>query len=168
MSERTPREPASVTVEDLRRTRRLSAALLVLAGNATADELATLGITPAEVVELRAAVEAADRAIPTARNTVLATFGGHLSKEMVLTGYARAQRALHSLAPLVVLRMAEKVDDDQAPGSTRLLIELAKGLGLLTPAEPVSAANRTALLDLDGERAKPIDVLKDEILRHSA
>ena len=168
MSDRAPREPASVTVEDLRRTRRLSAALLVLAENTPAAELETLGIKPEEIVELQRAVECADRSIPTARLTVLATFGGHLSKEMVLTGYARAQRALHALAPLVVLRMAEKVDDDQAPGSTRLLIELAKGLGLLTPAEPVSAAKRTALLDLDGERAKPLDVLKDEILRHSA
>lgn len=168
MSERPTREPASVTVEDLRRTRRLSAALLVLAENAPEAELETLGIKPEEVAELRRSVDATERLVPTARNTVLATFGGHLSKEMVLTGYARAQRALHALAPLVVLRMAEKVDDDQAPGSTRLLIELAKGLGLLTPAEPVSAAKRTTLLDLDGERAKPIDVLKDEILRHSA
>jgi len=158
----------SVTVEDLRRTRRLSAALLVLAGNTPEDELATLGIRPEEVRELAASIEATDRAIPTARHTVLATFGGHLTKELVLTGYARAQRALHALAPLVVLRMAEKVDNDQAPGSTRLLIELAKGLGLLTPAEPVSPSTRVAMLDLDEERKKPLDALKDEILRHSA
>ena len=160
--------PESITREDLRRTRSLAVGMLALVQNTPETELTNLGISPEDVAELKESLAATDRLLPSAKNTVLASFAGYLTKEMVLTGYARAQQALHALAPLVVLRMAAKIDDDQAPGSTRLLLEMAKGLGLLIPAESVSAPKRLELLDLDGERRKPIDVLKDEVLRYSS
>ncbi len=158
----------SIRVEDLRRVRTLAAGLLSLAEGASPEELENLGIAPGDVAELRASLATATRAIPSARDLAMSAMSGSLPKELVLTGYARAQRGVHALAPLVVLRMAAKIDDDQAPGSTRLLIEFAKGLGLFTPAEPVSAPKRVALLDLDAERQKPLDVIKAELLRRTA
>lgn len=153
---------------DLRRTRSLAAAMLVLAERASTEDLENLGVTPEDLADVRAVLATQERALPTARNTVLATLSGTVGKEYALTAYARAQRGLHALAPLVVLRLAEKIDDDQAPGSTRVLLELAKGLGLLAPAEPLSAPKRVALFDLEAERGKPLDALKDDVLRHSA
>lgn len=163
-----PPEQRTVRVEDLRKVRTLAAGLLSLADGATAEELENLGIAPAQVEELRKALQTAERTIPTARELAMAGMSGSLPKEMVLTGYARGQRGIHALAPLVVLRIADKIDNDQAPGSTRLLIELAKGLGLFVPAEPIAAPKRSTLLDLDAEREKPLDVLKAELLRRTA
>lgn len=160
--------PPSITREDLKRTRSLAVGMLALAKNTPEVELEALGIDPEDIAELAASLDVTEKLLPTAKNTVLASFSGYLTKEMILTGYARAQQALHALAPLVVLRMAEKIDNDQAPGSTRMLLEMAKGLGLLIPAESISAPQRLNLLDLDGERKKPTDVLKDEILRYSS
>lgn len=158
----------SVSKADLQRTRNLCAAMLVLSEKATTEDLENLGVTPADLSDVRAVLDAQVRALPTARNTVLATLSGTVGKEYALTAYARAQRGLHALAPLVVLRLAEKIDDDQAPGSTRVLLELAKGLGLLAPAEALSAPKRVALFDLETERGKPLDALKNDVLRHSA
>ncbi len=152
---------------DLLRARRQAALMLTLAEGASVDELTDLGIDPLELDALRKASQLEVRELPSARNTVLGTFAQTLTKEMVLTGYARAQQAVHALAPLVVLRLAEKLDNDQAPGSTRILIELAKGLGLLAPAEAVTPQKRMAGLDLEQERAKPLDQLKNEILGYS-
>lgn len=152
---------------DPKRVRALAAGLVALAEGMAPGELESLGIAKADIDEVRR-IATSDRRLPTARELALAAMSGDLPKEMVLTGYARGQRGIHALAPIVVLRIAAKVDDDQAPGSTRLLIELAKGLGLFTPAEPIAPVNRAALLDLDAERQKPLEVLKAELLQHSA
>lgn len=174
MSERSgttqPDDPAArpgfrpVSVAELRETRRLQVGLLALAERTTDADLENLGIKPEEVAEMRRSLEATDRAIPSARNLVLGTFTGALDATLVLSAYAKAQRAIHALAPLVVLRVAEKIDNDQAPGNTRLLLELLKGLGLLAPAEPVAPSKRVTLLDLDHERKKPVADLKREVL----
>jgi hypothetical protein len=157
-----------VMLDDLKVVRRRAAALLVLAKNATDAELENLGILRSEVDEVREAADAAERVIPSARNTVLATFSGDLTKELILSAYTRSQKAIHALGPLVVLRLAEKIDDDQAPGSTRVLLELAKGLGLFVPAEPMAAPQRVSLLSLDELRKQPLSSLKDAVLRDSA
>ena len=159
------RTPTSVSVADLRRARANAAALLTLADAATDEELLAIGVTKGQLDELRAAASAAERAIPTAHSLALAALSADVTKDVVLAGYARAQRAIHALAPLVVLRLAHKIDDDQAPGSTRILIELAKGIGLLTPAEPVDPRQRTGLLELEELRTLSTHELKDRILR---
>lgn len=56
----------------------------------------------------------------------------------------RARRALHSLAPVVLMRLADKIDDAESPGSERILVEVAKGLGLLVPGAPVDDQSREA------------------------
>lgn len=161
-----PNEPGfrGVSREDLKRTQQLAAAMLQLAEGATAADLEALGIRPEDVQAVRRHLAASERAVPKARDVALATISGMLGKEFAWAGYVRAQRALHALAPLVVLRMAEKIDNDQAPGSTRILVELAKGLGLLAPAEPVSTASREGLLSLEEERRRPVEDLKAEVL----
>lgn len=58
----------------------------------------------------------------------------------------RTRRTLHALAPLVLMRLADKIDDAGAPGSERILSEVAKGLGLLVPGAPMD----------DGDREKSI------------
>lgn len=162
-----PTGQRSVRMADLRRVNALAVGLLSLATGASEADLEALGIKPADVAELKAAIKGNERTIPSARALAMAAMSGDLSKELVLTGYARSQRGIHALAPLVVLRIAEKIDNDQAPGSTRLLIELSKGIGLFTPAEPVDPVKRSALLDLDEERKKPLDVRKAELLRRA-
>ena len=77
-----------------------------------------------------------------------------LPGEAAFVLWNRARRALHSLAPIVMMRLADKLDDANAPGSERVLIDVAKGIGLLVPGQPIddqerdTAINRKDLADV--------------------
>lgn len=62
--------------------------------------------------------------------------------EVAHVAHNRARRALYALAPVVAMRLADKLDDARAPGSERILVEVAKGLGLLVPGAPLDEGKR--------------------------
>lgn len=166
--EATPLPPVhEATVEDVRRVQTQALTLLTLARETPREDLEALGISPEQVREVAAAIRKSTATVPSAKAMLLASMSEALSPAVVRSAYQRTLVALHSLAPLIALRLAAKIDDYDAPGSTKVLLELAKGLGLLTPAAPVSGSGRMALLDLEELRRRSPDELKDEILRHS-
>lgn len=158
----------AITVAEVRRVGAQAAMLLGLARKMPPDELEALGVRPEHLEALQESIEGIEALpAPTAKAMFLAGFSHEVTKELVLTNYHRTILALHACAPVIGYRLMDKVDDYNAPGSTRVLIELAKGLGILQPAEAVSQQKRMALLDLEELRKKPADELRDEILRHS-
>lgn len=161
-----------LTFAAIRKAKTQTALLLGLAQTATDDELRELGIDRAELMELVLDASSAAEAVPlpTAKAMFMAGFSKDVTKEFALTVYHRTTLALHAAAPIIVHRLMAKADDHNAPGSTRVLIELAKGLGLLQPAEPLSTKRRMQMLDIDELREKARqdpEALKDEILRRS-
>ena len=131
------------------------------------DLLERAGIDPIAQAELEGSIEAIETEIkaPKAKTMMLAALSSGMSKEMVLTLYHRTVSAMHAMAPVVALKLAEKMDDHQAPGSTRVIIEMAKGLGLFVPAEPMAAKNRGDILEEDSLSKRSSEDLKAEILR---
>ena len=150
-----------ITVKDVVQVHRESKALLGLLSKES-ELLQRADVDPMAAAELEGAVEAIETEvrIPTAKRMMVAALGAGMNKELVLTLYHRAVRAMHALAPLVALKLAEKMDDHQAPGSTRVIIEMAKGLGLFVPAEPLKVKDR---MDMMADGA--LDERTDEDLR---
>lgn len=104
---------------------------------------------------------------PRIRDVALAALSEGITKEEGMLAWHRAQRALQALAPFLVLVAAAKLDDENSPGSTRVLVELMKGLGLLAPAEAVDTSKRFAETDLDRlteEARRDPQALKDKLL----
>ena len=133
-----------------------------------ADLLDRAGVDPVARAELEASVKGIEDEVkvPRARSMMVAALSRGMSKELTLTLYHRTIRAMHALAPVVAIKLAEKMDDHQAPGSTRVLLEMAKGLGLFVPAEPMKAKNRGDLLNDELEKRSD-DELKAEVLGYS-
>jgi len=131
------------------------------------DLLDRAGVDELARIELEGSIEAIEQEIkaPKAKTMMLAALSSGMSKEMVLTLYHRTISAMHAMAPVVAIKLAEKLDDHQAPGSTRVLIEMARGLGLFVPAEPMAAKNRGDLLEEDSLTKRSSEDLKAEILR---
>lgn len=162
------REHGPVTVKDVVAVHRQSKALLGLLSDEK-DLLERAQVDPMAAAELEGAVEAIESEvkIPTAKKMMVAALGSGMTKELVLTLYHRAVRAMHAMAPLVALKLAEKMDDHQAPGSTRIIVEMAKGLGLFVPAEPLKVKDRMDMMD-DGALERQSDEdLRAEVLKFS-
>ncbi len=162
------RDPDAVTVKDVVAVHRQSTALLGLLEKES-DLLERAGVDQVAQAELEGALEAieAEVKIPKARTMMVAALTGGMSKTLVLTLYHRAVRAMHALAPIVAIKLAEKMDDHQAPGSTRVLIEMAKGLGLFVPAEPMKAKQRADMMGEDALAERTDDDLKAEVLGYT-
>jgi hypothetical protein len=130
------------------------------------DLLERAGVDPIARIELESAIESIETEVkqPKAKTMMLAALSAGMSKEMVLTLYHRTISAMHAMAPVVALKLAEKMDDHQAPGSTRVLIAMAKGLGLFVSAEPMAARNRGDILAEDSLSGRSAADLKAEIL----
>lgn len=166
---RPPAAPrtGAVPLDDVRKAAAQAEAILALTDRPDA-ELAALGLDRRDVDAVRRASGQLQQIVmPSARSMVLASLGGGLKKELVLQGYHAALATLHALAPKLVYLAAWKLDDDKAPGSTRLLIELLRGLGLLQPAQAVDTTRRMEQVDFERlkERAlKDPAALKAEIL----
>lgn len=162
------RDAKPVTAADVVAVHKQANALL---GLFEGDEklLERAGVDPVAETELRASIESIETEIkvPKARTMMVAALSAGMSKDLVLTLYHRAVRAMHALAPIVAIKLAEKMDDHQAPGSTRVLIEMAKGLGLFVPAEPMAAKNRGDMLEEESLTGVSSEDLKAEILRSS-
>lgn len=153
-----------VTMEEVGKTVRQAEVLVGLAEK-DPDALLEQGVPPEALAELRnASKELGEIKVPRARAMMVAALGDGMTKELVLTLYHRTIRAMHAMAPMVAMKLAEKMDDHQAPGSTRVIIEMAKGLGLFVPAEPIAAKNRMDLMDEDALREQPTEALKDRVL----
>lgn len=158
----------TVSVTQVKKAERHLAVLISMAGKVEATELLELGIAPEAVAELRLVHRQMKVSIPRARDLMLSALSQGVGRDLSLMVHHRAVVAMHALAPLVALRLADKVDDFNAKGSTRVLLEIAKGIGLLQPAEPVSQGKRMAQLDLADLRKKTSEELKNELLRTSA
>lgn len=121
----------------------------------------------ADLEELRDAAIQAPRElrIPSATEMLVSALTSpSMDKQLVLTLYHRTIRALHALAPIVAVVLARKLDDHQAPGSTRVALELAKGLGLFMPAEPIAAKQRMDLMDDKALRNRSDEDLRNQVL----
>ena len=77
-----------------------------------------------------------------ATDTVALMLTTNAPPEVAHVAQNRARRALYALAPVVAMRLADKLDDASAPGSERILVEVAKGLGLLVPGAPLDQGQR--------------------------
>lgn len=155
-----------ITIDDVRMAGRQAAALLEIV-DSSERELAEVGLTRREVRELEKAAKLATFRMPSARAFMLAALGNGMTQDVVLANYHRAVRAVHGMAPFVAWKLADKLDDENAPGSTRVLLEVAKGIGLLAPAQAQSSEQRLADLDFESlkQRAKKDPAaLKAEIL----
>lgn len=92
----------------------------------------------------RSALEEAKKAIMEVQATDVAAamMTQNVPGEVSLVAWNRARRALFALAPVVVMRLADKVDSGAAPGSERILVAIANGLGLLVPGAPIDEGAR--------------------------
>ena len=162
------RDQAPVTVHDVVQVHRQSKALLGML-EAESDLLQRADVDPIAAAELEGALDAIETEIkiPTAKRMMVAALGAGMTKELVLTLYHRAVRAMHALAPIVALKLAEKMDDHQAPGSTRVIIEMAKGLGLFVPAEPLKVKDRMDMMADGALEERTDEDLRAEVLKFS-
>lgn len=156
-----------VNVQSVKKAGQHAAFLLAMADKMDASELIELGVDPEAIADLRDVTTEIEREIPRARDLMLSALSQGVGRDLALMLHHRAVVSMHALAPLVALRLADKVDDAMAPGSTRVMLEIAKGIGLLQPAEPVSQGKRMAQLDLAELKKKPVEDLKKELLRSS-
>jgi hypothetical protein len=85
--------------------------------------------------------------------------------EAAFVMWNRARRALHAIAPLVVMRLADKIDSASAPGSERILSEVARGLGLLVPGAPVDEGEREGAITKGDLADLPTDELRRKLLK---
>ena len=95
------------------------------------------GITPAHIEEGKQALKDMK-----ATDVAALMLTSNAPPEVAHVAHNRARRALYALAPVVAMRLADKLDDDRAPGSERILVEVAKGLGLLVPGAPLDQGER--------------------------
>jgi len=114
-------------------------------------------------------LEAAKKALADIKATDMAAAAlvTQMPGEAALVLWNRARRALHSLAPLVVMRLADKIDSDAAPGNVRILSEMAKGLGLLVPGAPVDDGEREAGITKEDIADMPTEELRRKLLKHA-
>ena len=114
----------------------------------------------------QAALEVATQTLKDLRGTDMAAAAllTNMPGEAALVLWNRARRALHSLAPVVMMRLAAKMDDSKAPGNTRVLIEIAKGIGLLVPAAPQDETDRETNLQKRDLADMPTAELRRRIL----
>ena len=171
MSEKAPRARKGV-----RRQKDVDASELALVQQATTwvvdayrsdpAQARELGVTDAHVRHLERATKTIDSTIrlPRMKAVALAALRGGITAEEAKTGYFLAIRALHAMAPWILMKAAEKMDDHQAPGSTRVILELLKGIGIYQPAEPISAKKRMDQLDSEIVEGISDSDLKNEIL----
>lgn len=161
------RDPEAITAHDVVEVHTQSRALLGLLEKES-GLLERAGVDPLAQAELEGALAAIETEIrvPKARTMMVAALSSSMTKELVLTLYHRAVRAMHALAPIVAIKLAEKMDDHQSPGSTRVLIEMAKGLGLFVPAEPMKAKQREDMMGNDVHE-QSTDDLKAEVLKYT-
>jgi len=157
-----------VTVADVVVVHRQSKTLLGILEK-EADLLDRAEVDPVAKIELDGAIKAIETEIriPKARTMMIAALTRGMTKDLVLTLYHRAVTAMHALAPIVAIKLAEKLDDHQSPGSTRVLIEMAKGLGLFVPAEPMKAQARADMMSEGELKQRSDDSLKEDILDFS-
>lgn len=99
---------------------------------------------PEETATLARRLEEARAALVSLRaeEVAAAMMVGGVQGEASLVLWNHARRALYSLAPIVVMRLAQKLDCEDAPGSERILSEVAKGLGLLVPGTGMTEKQR--------------------------
>jgi hypothetical protein len=136
-----------ITVQDVRDAGKQARYLLDLVDRSDED-LAKIGLTEITREALEGAARLVDFKMPSCRALMLAGFSGDMDREAVLRNYHRAMGALHGAAPAIVWAAAAKVDDANAPGSTRMIEALLKGIGLLQPAEAVSTKQRLDAIDM--------------------
>jgi hypothetical protein len=162
------REQGAVTLTEVIAVHKQSRFLLGVLEN-EADLLARADVDPLAAAELQGSIEAIENEIkiPTAKQMMVSSLTAGMGKELVLTLYHRAVRAMHAMAPIVAIKLAEKIDDHQAPGSTRVLIEMARGLGLFIPAEPIAAKNRMDMMDEGALEDRSTEDLRQEALKFS-
>lgn len=158
---------APVEVAHVRRAGAGLQALLSIARKRP-DLLEQSGVPAEAVTTAEIAAEELQRwTPPRIRDVALAALSEGITKEEGMLAWHRAQRALQALAPFLVLVAAAKLDDENSPGSTRVLIELMKGLGLLAPAEAVDTSKRFAETDLDRlteQARRDPQAMKDKLL----
>jgi hypothetical protein len=82
-----------------------------------------------------------------------------LSPEMAVTMMNQSRRRLYALAPLITRAYLAKATDENAPGSIKVLSELMKGLGLLTPGAPMDDEQREKTI----QRKDLADLSDDEL-----
>ena len=85
----------------------------------------------------------------------------NISGDASLFLWNRTRRAMYALSPVVAMRIAAKLDDKDAPGSERILSEVAKGLGLLVPGAPAESHERETQI----RRRDLADMTDDELER---
>lgn len=136
--------------------------------DANPDEAHEAGVGKRRVSALRDASDTMrDLETPRMKAVAVAALRGDVTAEAARYGYYRAVRMLHAMAPWIMVKAAEKMDDHQAPGSTRVILELLKGAGVLQPAEPIAARRRLAELDPEALREKDDEDLKAEVLGYT-
>ena len=102
-----------------------------------------------------------------ATDVAAASLLGDMPGEAALVAHNRSRRALYALSPLVLMRLADKLEDANAPGSERTILAMAKGLGLLTEGSPVSDADREAAITKADLADVPTDELRRRLLAHT-
>lgn len=139
--ERPLRQGPGLLARDVTKTVEALRALLALDAQ---DHRLPEDVPPEEQVVLRARMEEARSALLSlqAEDVASAMMVGGVQGEASLVLWNHARRALYSLAPIVVMRLAQKMDSDEAPGNVRILSEVAKGLGLLVPGQMMSDKQR--------------------------
>lgn len=134
------------------------------------EKAAELGILEEDVELARELCAGNDRLVakvPTAKAMFLTALSGGVTREEVLTRHHNTILAIHNLAAMAGYVAAAKLDDHQAPGSTRVALEILKGTGVLVPAEPMAARKRDELLSEDVLATRDTEDLKAEVLKFS-
>lgn len=160
------RRSADITVEDIRHVGRQANALLEIVDRSDAS-LAEMGLTEVAREGVSEAARLANFKMPSCRAMMLAGLAGGMDRDAITLVYHRAQVAYHAALPALLWLAMQKADDENAPGSTKVILALLEGSGLLQPAEAVSVKKRLDQIDFDKlrERAKLDPAgLKAEIL----
>ncbi len=159
------RKDGPVTVQDILAVRTQSLTLLGMLEEER-DLLARADVDPIAALELKGAVAAIEGEIkiPSAKQMMVASLTSGLSKDLILTLYHRATQAMHAMAPIVAFKLAEHMDDAKAKGNPRVLIAIAKGIGLFVPAEPIKTKDRMDLMDKTSIQDRTDEDLRAELL----
>lgn len=159
------RRQKDVTPEELARVQQ-STEYLIQAYNANPEEAHEAGVTPEQVHALEIAQEQLRRSVklPRMKAVAMAALRGGISAEEAKVGYFLAIRAFHAMAPWILVKAAEKMDDHQAPGSTRVILEMLKGSGIFQPAEPISRKKRLDQLTEEIVDDLPVEELRNRVL----
>ncbi len=161
---------APIEVADVRRAAVGLRSLLAI-GDKRPDLLTQSGIATEVFDKARDAADDLERwTPPRMRDVAIAALAEGITREEGMLAWLRAQRTIQALTPFLVLVAAAKLDDENAPGSTRVLIELLKGTGLLAPAEAQDTSKRfevTSLDEAEKEARRDPQAAKDRLLSHT-